>query len=458
MHDTEIIVSSHLINKLAEKIETETGLSFAGSKDRDLRSAVSKMTEAIECHHEVQCVEWLLSEPWNKEKSDLCVQHLTIGETYFFREPRALELVKDYARMKLSESGGAATRLRIWSAGCCTGEEPYSIAISLRQGAPELDFEHCTILATDINKRYLQTAQAALYRHWSFRSAEAHVQKSHFLKAGEKYQLNETIKRMVTFAELNLAEPVYPSVATNTGAMDIIFCRNVLMYFSKQQVRNVIERFRQCLVNGGWLIVSPSEASSELFTGFTGTYYPDAIYFQKSDGRKPLPDLIQGPSRDNLIARQGMFTFEASANANSPRLDTHAAKEEINVGSRSKVSGRPVKKTVLDQNSGPVFDANSSIAARFHAQALAAIESGDQAEALQNLRRALYLRPDSVIHHYLMGVVRSAQYKKQDAFRQFEITISLLASFKDDDIIPFSEGWSAAHLRESARSYLEKGA
>src|SRR5690606_36207152 len=133
---------------------------------------------------EGDCVSWLLEGSWETAKSDLCADRLTVPETYFFREPGAFDLVCDYARDQLASAGGRDRPTRLWSAGCCTGEEAYSLALALRYRVPELDPERVSILATDLCKSSLQSARSGVYRHWSFRNELVPQRSVNFHLAG----------------------------------------------------------------------------------------------------------------------------------------------------------------------------------------------------------------------------------------------------------------------------------
>lgn len=481
MQNIEYLLPANLIDRLAEKIEIETGLSFPEAKRGDLTHAIRRMAESLALDSDAECIDWLLSGPWEKLKADLCALHLTIGETYFFREPRAFGLVRDYAREKLGNAAGANNGLRIWSAGCCTGEEPYSIAMVLKHSMPELDPRRISILGTDINNRRLQFARAGVYRHWSFRNIDTAIQKLNFSEEGEgQFRLNDQIKEMVKFSELNLAAPVFPSAATDTHAMDIIFCRNVLMYFSKPQALKVIERFRQCLVPGGWLIVSPSEASAEMFSGFSGVYYPDAIYFRKNDpsdfpapprrafsGSSPFGKELESSDMKDVVAHRVSGTAAAKAkydNAkDAARPKRNASRAADNAETETDAAERA--RVLADEGDSDgamrcleqaIKDRPASADLHF-AKALVAMESGDNRDAMQSLKRVAYLHPDCIMAHYLMGVIQSAQAKHREAVTKFETASALLAALRGEDIVPRSEGLSAAYLLGSVRSYLQKG-
>ena len=467
MKSIECVHEPDLLDRLAERIEGETGLAFRGTKRRDLRSALKRMTEAAGFGKDSEaCAAWLLEGRWDKERADLCALHLTVAETYFFREPRAFDLVCDYARKKLARDG-ANTRLRIWSAGCCTGEEPYSIAMALRHGVSGLEARQISILGTDLNRRNLQIARAGVYRQWSFRNTYKGMQKLNFSEEGEnQFRIHEQIRESVRFSELNLASADYPAAATDTQSMDIIFCRNVLMYFSREQALKVIARFRQCLIEGGWLIVSPCEASADLFGGFAGHYFPDAIYYQKTTPGEPAVPVSCRMPRD----------VEAEPPPGKPQRtpDRHAsvkqkpgnANEASPLASRGETCTDPIVRARADADEGAMDEAMRSLdhtlkegkstAELYHARALIAMEAGDRRTAMDNLKRVVYLKPDFILAHYLMGVLQSEQDRRAEAARRFRTVNELLTALDDDDVVPGSDGLHAAYLRESVRAYLQK--
>jgi chemotaxis protein methyltransferase CheR len=485
MSETRNVLPVDLMNRLTSRIEAEMGLSFSLSKRRDLEKAISRMAVSKLFANEKVCANWLLEQHWNKEKSDLCAQHLTIGETYFCREPRALELVCTYAREKLREAGTDVPPLRIWSAGCCTGEEPYSIAMALSHGAPKFNAGRLSILATDINPHHLEFARNGVYRQWSFRNREAEKWKRHFFEDIDgRFRIAESIRRQVRFAELNLARSAYPSIDNGTNAVDIIFCRNVLMYFSKSQARKVIKRFWDCLIDGGWLIVSPSEASVELFEGFSAVHYPEAVFFQKDGavlpaagrrdaGRDKVPHAIRtvasaarpGDIETGSRPCEPLAARPPSSTSTAPGTDAGNSAPRFPIDPRvDEAWGSAVAQARAFANNGQVGEAmdylekeilaHPEVAELHQAKGLVAMESGELYDATQSLKRALYLKPDLVIARYLMGVLHAAQSRSVNAFTQFKAVEELLEAMGNEEIVTGSEGFSAAYLRDSARDYM----
>ena len=162
--------------------------------------------------------------------------YLTIGETYFFRVEPDFNALENHILPELIHlRKDTGKYLRIWSAASSTGEEPYSLAILVRKLIPDIKDWNITILATDINTRSLAKAEKGIYGNWSFRNNPEWLKKIYFTPLlDERYQINRNIKDMVSFFYLNLARDTYPSLLNNTNGMDIIFCRNVLMYFTPE--------------------------------------------------------------------------------------------------------------------------------------------------------------------------------------------------------------------------------
>lgn len=253
-------LSPALLRQLSDRIEHAMGLYFPPDRfvdlDRKIRAAARELAFLdIEAF-----ANWLLSSPLASDQVRMLAGFLTIGETYFYREPRAWEVLqREILPALLASRVGVNQRLRMWSAACSTGEEAYTMAMVLSQTVPNLQEWRYLIFATDINPNVIHRAKTGIYSSWSFRGVSPEVKSRYFrpLAHGQS-ALHPDIKKMVTFAEANL---VSPDPIPNSGLMDIILCRNVLFYFSPERVKRVLERFYETLVDGGWLIVSPVETT-----------------------------------------------------------------------------------------------------------------------------------------------------------------------------------------------------
>jgi len=216
----------------------------------------------------------------------------------------------------ITQRQNSGRRIRIWSAGCATGEEPYSIAMLLRDLIPDIQTWSVLILATDINRTVLRSAREGGYGAWSFRGVDKRVQSRYFQRNGDgRYHIADEIKRMVTFDYLNLIEGPYPSLSSNTHALDVIFCRNVTIYFPLEVTRTVVRRFHQCLVDGGWLVPGPSEPNMVTYGDFEHKSFPGTVVYRKSAAPKPAFTLPSAPATQAAakpLAFQPVTPFSAS--------------------------------------------------------------------------------------------------------------------------------------------------
>ena len=170
--------------------------------------------------------------------------YLTIGETTFFRSPDQFKALREYLLPRLvPERRKEGGRLKIWSAGCSTGEEPYSIAITLREAIPDVDRWEIRLVATDINHKFLGFAQEGLYHPRKVRCVKDEILARYFTKEGGHYRVAPEIRNMVTFHYHNLYVDSYQPFQDT----DIIFCRNVLIYFRRDRIREVIDKFHRVL-------------------------------------------------------------------------------------------------------------------------------------------------------------------------------------------------------------------
>lgn len=250
-----------LLSSLSTFVAARLGLSFPRQRWCDLERAVGSAAREFQFADTELCVRWLLSSALTKNQLERLASHLTIGETYFFREQASFAALEHHILRELLRSRGrTGRRLRIWSAGCSTGEEAYSIAIALNKTLPDCRDWNITILATDINPHFLRKASRGIYDAWSFRHGLPALQEESFRRREDgRFEIAPHIKALVTFASLNLADDSYPSAAGNTSAMDIVFCRNVLMYFEPDRAKAMIQKLCRALREGGWLLVSPVE-------------------------------------------------------------------------------------------------------------------------------------------------------------------------------------------------------
>jgi chemotaxis protein methyltransferase CheR len=223
---------------------------------------------------------------------EVVLAQLTIGETYFFRNSAQFDALREHIFPELIARRSTQRVLRLWSAGCATGEEPYSLAMLLGDLLPAAHGWGISILATDINPDFLARAREALYGNWSFRETPQPLRDRFWDAEQGRWRLQPAIRQMVHFARLNLAEPSYPAIANGTAALDLIVCRNVTIYFDEATTRHVITRFYNALTPGGWLIVGHAEPQASMYQQFEVHNFPNTVVY-----RKPLDAPLFGFDR-----------------------------------------------------------------------------------------------------------------------------------------------------------------
>src|SRR4051812_117284 len=194
--------------RVSELIAERTGLHFPRERLADLGRALDEAAPEFGCDSGAACVERLLSTPLSATELRTLATHLTIGETYFFRErPSFNALATEVLPLLIHRKRMGDRRLRLWSAACSSGEEAYSLAILVQQVLPDWRDWNISILATDINSDFLRKAKDGIYGHWSFRESSADFRERYFLPAGDRrYRVRPEVRELVTFAELNLAQ------------------------------------------------------------------------------------------------------------------------------------------------------------------------------------------------------------------------------------------------------------
>lgn len=442
--------AAHVLALLAERIAAELGLHFPQTRIDDLRRGLASAAQDFDMSDAAACADWLLAVPWTETQLRVLASHLTIGETYFFRDTPLLNAFAGHILPEVLHRKRAQGRraLRIWSAGCCTGEEPYSLAILIEQALPDLAEWDVAITATDINPRFLEKARTGRYSEWSFRGAPAGVRQRYFQRVAEdRHQIDARIQALVSFAELNMAQETYPCAINGTDAVDVIFCRNVLMYFSAPQARRVVRRLQQSLAKDGWLIVSPSEASSAAFPGLNPVNFESAVVFRKQAAPRvePVPAAAIEVSLVVPIAPVPLPVVAAAPTV-QPAL--------------SPDSLRQTACTLADQ--GRLDEAltwcDKWIAADkldpwgHYVRGLVLIEQGDAKSARDALSRCVYLRADFVLAHVALGQLARGAGNGAETARHFAAAGQLLSVLQPDDPLAEAGGLTAGRLHEAFKA------
>ncbi|OGJ87737.1 MAG: hypothetical protein A2268_02465 [Candidatus Raymondbacteria bacterium RifOxyA12_full_50_37] len=466
-----------LMSQLSEMIAARTALHFPRERWGDLEYKAGNAAKEFGFIGNEQFVQWLLSAPLTASQMDMLASHLTIHETYFWREPLAFEaLCGEILPAMVREREKGDKRLRIWSAGCATGEEPYSIAIALKRAIPDLADWNITILATDINPRILRKAMAGIYSKWSFRNAPQWLTDGYFhSKKDGVFEILSEIKKMVTFSYLNLAEDIYPSPVNNTNAMDIIFCRNVLMYFAPERARQVGKDLYRSLVDSGWLMVGASELSQALFPQFAPVHFPGVIAYRKDHTMSPLPKILPYET-PTLFQFSGDDKTPVTAIELPPQSKFVPVMEQPVQAIALEIPGKIEKEALPSKafsiralaDKGRLTEAlavcEKALASdklnpgMHYLRAIILQEMNRLTEAGASLKRTLYIDQNFLLAHFTLGTMALRQGNARLAKKHFENALALLEKNRPEDILPESEGLTAGRLKEIILVTIETGA
>ncbi len=477
-------------DRLSELIAARTGLHFPPERRADLRRALDQAAPEFGHPDSEACAEWLLSAPLSPKDLAQLSRHLTIGETYFFRERPSFNALASHVLPLLIAQKRNVRSLRLWSAACSTGEEAYSLAMLIQQVLPDWREWEISILATDINPQVLRKAEAAVYGEWSFRECTPEIREHFFRPVGDRrYRVRDDVRAMVKFAELNLSQDTFPSTLNGTQAMDLILCRNLLIYFTPQHASRLIRNLRRCLVDDGWLIVSPSECSQALFTGFEPVNLPGTILYRKKDAATASPDSatasLPRPARPPAtpapapLSEAQVDTLLVSGPASAPLPETpetgfararscFAEGRYAEAASLVRASlalqpdaATPLMLALLTRALANQGEAQEALAASerwlaadkldpaaHYLHALVLLELGDRNRSRASLLRAVYLQPDFTLAHFALGNHARAAARHGEALKHFENAARLLRGRGADEPVAESEGLTAGRLRE----------
>lgn len=286
MDGNPVAISEHELAEIRLFIERRSGILFDESRTRFLSSRLAKHLKHRRLAHGMDLLRLISAS--NTEYEAL-LEVLLTQETSFVRYPAVYEALE---KRVLPELHGKKfwhnpRSLRIWSAGCSTGQEPYSIAMSLQETLEFPDGWNIEILATDISRHALDVAQRGQYSRRELASLASDQIETYFRSAsGDEYRVKPRLRNMITFAQMNLVQMVY------MGRFDCIFCMNVLIYFSEDLRAKLIRRFHECLEPDGYLFLGHAESVAKAKVDLEAIVISDSLIYRKSAARSALQESL----------------------------------------------------------------------------------------------------------------------------------------------------------------------
>lgn len=479
-----------LLERLSNLLVSKIGLHVPKNNWINWENKIYPLAKAFGFENINECISWLTTASLRQEELDILARHLTIGETYFFRDANAFKALEETILTDLIKQRADSKFLRIWCAACCTGEEPYSIAMLLHDLIPDLSTWNIHILGTDINPDFLQTCESGIYREWSFRLTAEAMKKKYFVRLrGGDYKIAPEIRGMVKFMHLNLIEDKYPMLLNGTHAMDVILCNNLLIYFSQDKIQHVVRQLSSALIDGGWLLTSPIEVPYILEKSLVprkihlSTFFkkqltvvaeaqPEAVVAAESPAPapffsenatellEPLPSPVESstfPGEPQIFLFTEYFQLYAQGSyaeiveklektlSGKGRLPlTKQAIPSILLLAKSYASmGNLVKAFQWISQGLAIEKLDPEL---YLLQAMIHQESAQLEEAVESLQKALFIDPSLIMGYYALGNLMMKKGNEQEKERCFRNALVLLKKMGAGAEIPSSDGMAVAQL------------
>lgn len=435
----------------------ETGFAYYADRDDDFLARVRTRMSELGLVRVGDYLEFLRGHRGGEPELEVLIERLTVGETHFFRHQEIFDALRDVVGPTLLQDNRSGP-VRIWSAACSTGAEAYSVSISLRR---EVGIGHSarpvSILGTDVNRSALRRAKRGEYTEWDLRGMPEQFRPTCFVHREGNWVIRPEFQEGVEFRYHNLVRHPYPSLVNNLIDLDLILCRNVLIYFDEVTVRRVVGRLFDCLADGGWLLVGHAEPSIALFAAFETVNAPGAVLYRKTVGTsvgrpgKPVvlkrasPRANEMPSaRPTATARAGRLRAAprpARRESASPSADRDAwlrrVRESADRGDLRAVDGHCTARAAADP-----LDA-----APYLYLALVAEQRGRYPEAVALIRKTLYADRSIAVAHYHLGILLRRSGELAAARLAYQNVGRHLAA-SERDPVPYADGLTVEDIRK----------
>lgn len=452
---------------LKSHVLAQTGLAYFRAREADLATRIRRRMVATASPNCTAYLE-LLRDPRRGEQ-DALVHELTIGETHFFRFAEQFEALRRLVLPALLRQNQDRRQLRLWSAGCSIGPEVYSLAILLeREFGTQLHDWSVSIVGTDIDLEFLERARAGVYAEWALRGLPEPLRRECFTPTSEGWRLDRRYQRWTSFAQHNLAQDALPPVELRLGSLDLILCRNVMIYFDETTITRVVGGLQRTLAPEGWLLVGHAEGNSDAFRSFKTHHLEGTVLFQNTPGASaswspqtpgtslPKPSIfgvVDLPSTGSPIEQlQTWRPYRLDAEA--PVTVPVASPSVPEAGARDPFIQ---VRALVDQGRWAAADEQlQQLLAReplnplaHYYQGLIFAQWGRPVESEAALRRALFLEPALPLAYYHLGLLLETRGAHVDAQKAFRNTLRAVENIGGDLELAGSD-LTVARLREAA--------
>jgi chemotaxis protein methyltransferase CheR len=458
------MMDPHLQEQFIQLIAAHTGLRIRSQDWDNLSRSILERVQALHLRSP-QHYYHLLSQSATSIRAgrdgetewDTLTHFITTGESYFWRDRGQLKVLSEHILPELIEAKraragqGDRLQLRLWSAGCSTGEEPYTLAMMLQDLIPDFRQWNILILGTDINPESIRKAKQGTYRQWSFRQTPIDFRQRHFQAIADTWQVKDTIRQTVAFRCGNLLQDNFPS-ASGINGIDLILCRNVFIYFHAESIATVLQKFYNTLNPSGYLMCGHAELQSQDLSAFQFFSFPEALVYQRPLGQVQQPVILSpsmpavdlplkelAPPGDCLPPKTAAVERKDRFGQPPKRSGTQALSSPKQHSPKQPAQPSPASLSIALPSPASETQSEDPMAI-----AQACFSQGQYAQALQCCQKAIQIDPDAIAPLYLQAQIGAT-------LQDFKLAKTLLKK-----IIYLAPGEISAHL-ELGTLYLQEG-
>jgi chemotaxis protein methyltransferase CheR len=472
-------------------IQENSGIYFDDNKKDSLRvSLYMRMNQnRLKSYHDYYQI--LISPDKGEKEFRELLNLITVNETHFFRNKPQFDALRKVILPDIIKRKEKTDRsICIWSAGCSTGEEPYSIAITLLEILKAPETWRIEIFASDVSRKALAVAEQGIYSARSLRDTDDVIVKKYFQKEDEdKYRLDEKVKKMVSFDFHNLVKELYPA-SPHLGGWDIIFCRNVLIYFKTESVREVIDNLYNSLSNDGYLFLGDAEMLYQISDKFEPVELGGAFVYCKGKERftvrpvekipfkefgevsfsertlpikeKPLvKEVVKGRKEQGESYYQAGYEYYKRENferaqselIKAVRLNPDNAKAHLLLGN---IYVNQSRYSEAEEEIQQVLERDIFLPEAYFLLGVVFEKKGLIDEAIRELKKAIYLDKDFVLAHLNLAHIYKARKMTKEAVRAYQNAVRSLRHKPLTEWIGLSGGFLSEVLMETCKRDIQQ--
>ncbi|WP_299412352.1 CheR family methyltransferase [Acaryochloris sp. IP29b_bin.148] len=454
------MINSALKQQFLDLIQSQTGIKL---REQDWDTLEKEIVGRVHSLQQPDAHTYYKSLVLASQGSTLCsgaelqewshfLDLITIGESYFFRDHDQFCVLQEHILPELIEQQRMAyatglipqLALHLWSAGCSTGEEPYSLALLLQKLIPDWSQWHISILGTDLNPVAIDRARQGVYRNWSFRQTDPQLKSQAFNPVPTGWQIHDTIRQQLTFRRGNLLRDPLPQAMVNN--LHLIICRNVFIYFDAAAIAQVLAKFHRALRPEGYLVTGHAELYAQNLQQFQTLSFPGSIAYQQRQVEVPAPPPT--PSAASPVS-----PIKTTAPATSTPID----RSTTGLSTQYRLAKSYVQQEDWEQamhHCQAALEINGEAIAPLYLKAQIAQELGDDKQAKVIYKKIIYLQPTSIPAYLELGTLYQQAAQGVRAAKMYSAAQDLLQQLPGETWINYQGQIRADHLLMHLRQRL----